>query len=778
MKRPLLWAFGASILGEILAYQYPEAGVAWMAAGLCLSALFLVCVRRKGRWLLLPVFFLIGFAGMLRTDRISPLGAFLETEGDSVKGEVTGRVEDIRRSAGGFKIQLSEVCFCSLKGEEMHGDGLLLYADTYPEAEPGDRVRAKGTCRAFEGASNPGQFDRQSYYRALYIEGIFFPDTLSVTDFGAEGMKKFLYRLRMGGLSVLDEIGALAPYDGWQDTMGLLAGILLGERSEIPAEISKALSAGGLSHMAAVSGLHISLIGMGLFRLLKKRAALPYPAAVFGSVWLVIGYGGMVGKTASSVRAVVGFSVLLAGEMLDESYDLPSASAAAGLILLIRSPRLLFQAGFQLSFLAVVGIGLLYPVLKEHFRPGHLGNAFLFGLSVQIATLPAVTAHFYEYPAAGLILNLMAVPLLPAVVGVGAAGLVLGAVSRPGGALILTPVHLFLRLLCFAGEEAARLPGGLVRTGCPAVFGILCFAVFWLLVFFRLGKWRKNKGWFRLMGLFFLSLVFLHRPAPSGLTVICLDVGQGDCAFLRFPSGVTMLIDGGSSDVKEVGEYRILPFLKYMGISRIDYLAVTHMDEDHKNGIESFLAGEEMDIGEVLLSEVSGGKDEERQQWKEAWLERRIRVSELSAGMEWRDASGAELVCCYPGPGTEVTEENDASLVLLLTYQDFSALFTGDLGEEKEREVLAFVPELSLTFLKVAHHGSRYSTGEAFLEAFKPELAVISCGEGNRYGHPHEELLERLLGIGCQVRVTAEDGACCLNTDGERVRVRIYGKGR
>lgn len=588
----------------------------------------------------------------------------------------------------------------------------------------------------------------------------------------------------MGGTAVLDRIGELAPSGGWRDTMGLLCGVLLGEKSRIPEEVSKALSAGGLSHMAAVSGLHISLIGMNVFRFLKKKAVVSYPASVLGSVLLVAGYGTVVGTTASSVRAVVGFVLFLFGEMADRPYDLPSAFSAAGLFLLMKSPYLLFQAGFQLSFLAVAGIGLIHPVLRDRYRPGPLENAFLLNLSVQIATLPAVVGHFYEYPAPGLFLNLLLVPMLPLVVGVGMAGLLVGCISLKGGALLFMPVHFLLQIFCRAGRWASNLPGGRIRTGRPFLTGLVCFGLFWLLALFVLWKRaerrrKERKRWdgrLLLLFLFVFSLSFLRRPAPKELTITCLDVGQGDCLFLQFPSGKTMLIDGGSSDVRDVGEYRILPFLKYMGIFRVDYLAVTHMDEDHTNGVSGLLTGNEVCVGEILISGVSGGKEEERRQWKDEAAEHGIRCRELTAGMGLQDKSGAEVICCYPAAGSRVEEENDASLVFFLRYGDFGALFTGDLGEEREKEVLAFLPGTSLTFLKAAHHGSRYSTGEEFLKRQRPEWAVISCGEKNRYGHPHEETLARLSAIGCEVRVTSREGAVSFLADGENVRLRTFGK--
>ena len=258
-------------------------------------------------------------------------------------------------------------------------------------------------------------------------------------------------------------------------------------------------------------------------------------------------------------------------------------------------------------------------------------------------------------------------------------------------------------------------------------------------------------------------------------------MGQGDGILLELPGGETVFVDGGSSDVSHVGEYRIRPCLESLGIDRIDTWIVTHLDEDHKNGAEELLVSG-FPAGQILLSDVSGPGAEERAVWQKAAASLGIPVRHISAGMGWETESGVCLRCLYPKKGMAVEEENAASFVLYVEYGSFAALLTGDLGIEEEGavvEALAAAGDLSgrEVFLKAGHHGSRFSTGRELLEALCPDWAAISCGEGNRYGHPHPELLERLEDSGVGVWETEKAGAVLVETDGKQTRISGFRTG-
>lgn len=273
-----------------------------------------------------------------------------------------------------------------------------------------------------------------------------------------------------------------------------------------------------------------------------------------------------------------------------------------------------------------------------------------------------------------------------------------------------------------------------------------------------------------------------------------LDVGQGDCICIETDQGESMLIDGGSTDKKEVDVYQIVPFLKYQGISELKAVAVTHPDSDHMNGIQGMLEKYQENgiyIGTLLLPSVrQEGKNENYRRLEELAAENEIPIHYLSAG-EGFHLGEAELVCLHPEEQSSYTDANEMSVVLYLQRKEFTALFTGDLEGEGERQLLERMsaakyrtkeqesreklPEIgSITLLKVAHHGSAGGTTLEFLNRVHPLAAIISSGRGNSYGHPHEETLERLRAVGAQIWGTQECGEISVSCRSGGVRVRPF----
>ena len=350
------------------------------------------------------------------------------------------------------------------------------------------------------------------------------------------------------------------------------------------------------------------------------------------------------------------------------------------------------------------------------------------------------------------------------------------------------------------------------------------------------GKWISTYGipvgicW----GFLLLGVVILTWRFRPELKVTFLDVGQGDCIFLQTENGDSYLTDGGSSSVSKVGKYRMIPFLKYQGASQIKAVFVSHADSDHYNGIAELLEQAELEgirVENLVLTDIA---DECRSEGYEELVElagqNGITVQLLHEGQQLQDG---ELLfqCLHASKGYRAEDLNETSMVLLVTYREFSMLLTGDVqgageehltqelqdwkepgvtqmqdvirisGEEESMEeesieeesiederiegqieekrpqnkMGANHTETELTILKVAHHGSKNSTSEEFLKAANPKLAIISCGEGNRYGHPHEETLERLEKVDIPWFCTKDYGAITVTVDDKsRVLVRGY----
>ena len=267
-----------------------------------------------------------------------------------------------------------------------------------------------------------------------------------------------------------------------------------------------------------------------------------------------------------------------------------------------------------------------------------------------------------------------------------------------------------------------------------------------------------------------LCIIFMVHIPSGSFEMTMLDVGQGDGIFLHTPGKQNILVDGGSTSEKQVGKYRLLPFLKSRGIRQIDYMIATHADEDHINGLEELInmSGDGYRIYQLLLPDVADKDQSGYVLLRKAAEQKHIPVRYLSTGSYFQ-SGGVSFICLNPAAGSAFDSANAESITLSMQYQNFSCLFTGDLegaGEEALQDIISsaktrqsyHIPE-HYTVLKVAHHGSKNSTGEELLHRLNPEYALISCGRKNRYGHPHKELLERLATSGTDIRRTDEKGA-------------------
>ncbi len=405
----------------------------------------------------------------------------------------------------------------------------------------------------------------------------------------------------------------------------------------------------------------------------------------------------------------------------------------AALLILVEQPLYLTQSGFLFSFGAVCGIGFLssvsrhFPVLSERFPVGNRFLKALFaGIWISLCTLPVYLCFYYEFPPYSVLLNLIVIPCMGAlflsgiaVMGAAACLLSLGRLAAVPGVWILT---FYEKCATFA----LKLPGQLWVTGHPQDWQVAAYLTLLAAAVFFAGKSEKRKkGYFWCA--VFCAVFLLGFRTPQGFEITMLDIGQGDCIYLADGQGGHYLIDGGSSDRKEVETYQIVPFLKYRGVSR--GIPVRRLHE-----------GDCLQNGKLMLT------------------------------------------CLHPKKSYVNSDANAGSTVLYLTYENFSALFTGDLEGEGERlvtEQLAHMRETDglpgqITLLKVAHHGSKNSTEDSFLEMVNPRIALVSAGRDNSYGHPHKETLERLSSRGCRIYRTTESGAVTVRVKSGGVRVEAY----
>lgn len=683
------------------------------------------------------------------------------------------------------------------------------------QLQPGDWIVCQGELTALSQPANPGEFNSQVYYQSKGISCQFFADSFVCVKRGGLSLTRIAFWVRRAVAGVYDRILG-------EDYAALLHAMVLGDKGALSEEQKLRYEENGVAHLLSVSGLHVSIMAGSWFRFLRKRK-LPYGPACAGGLLLLIFYGCLTGFGNSILRAVIMYGVFLGAEYFGAGYDMTSSMSLAGVLMLLESPWRLLEGGCQMSFAAVFAIGYVLPWVKElakkrkgeedgrirrfaRWRRG-MGDALLSSVVISAVTLPVVLRVFYTFSPYSVLINLIVIPCMtPMMVSgivAGAVGVFLLPAAKWAGTLLTRGLFLpavgVLGFFDFFLEHMRQLPGAVWTAGCPTFWemGILYLLEGLLLYIWYRRRWRLGVRALLLMGLWFVL-------APSGpLRVTMLDVGQGDSILLQLPGGENVLIDGGSTSRQAVGQYVIAPALRYYGIAEIDYVVATHMDADHISGIEELFAmgypvrrvllpaaaeesaqdGKEQGVAEELEAFASQAEEAGAEV---IYMERgdSIRFAGDSSGALFaKDGSGPILRCLHPYAGFESGDKNVASLVFYLQYDGFDALFTGDLEKEGE-EVLCSYLESELLgqdgqnpgveLLKVAHHGSRYSTGERFLKLIRPHTALISAGEYNRYGHPHEETLERLCDCGTDVYETAENGAIFVETDGKRWAVRTF----
>ena len=689
----------------------------------------------------------------------------------------------------------------------------------------GSYVRVLGEVSPFLQATNPGEFDAAAYYRrkdclfALRKTKI----TAQTKNYGR--LEEFLSQLRYESEVLFRKL--LGEKNG-----ATASAMVLGRKKGMDSEVKALYQGAGISHLLAISGLHLSLIGAGLFGLLKK-VRLPVALSAGISTWILIVYAQLTGMGISTRRALVMFLLFLAAGLLKRTPDLPTSLAVAALLLLVPKPQRILDAGFQLSFSAVLGIAVMIPVLQDGWEEAApslrvtdgvagwnlvraaiaracrlLRKNILAGLGITMTMLPFLLIHFYEWSPWSVLLNLAVIPLmgilLPCLIG-------LQLVARLTAFVhcLEIPQHLLCTAIeaifsCY--EQLCRfttaLPGSILHTGYPTWQALAVYTI-GLIALAVSGK--KLRPHLRLAAAVCLMGIFLIR-LPGELNVTMLDVGQGECVGIETREHHVYLVDAGSTSKKKTGQYQIIPWLKYIGTRSVEGIFITHWDEDHISAVGELLEwskSSRVKIRRIFLPDVAL-KDEVLETLLQQIEEANVSVEYLSAGEHMTDGA-LQISCLHPYAKKVPEDRNDASLVLRLSQGDFQMLLTGDLeksGEDwlveqvrpaveqpqpaAQEQALPCAPStqpaaqnpLRCTILDAGHHGASNATGEALLDLAQPELVLISCGKNNRYGHPAPETLKRLEEREIRWYSTAEVGAIQVYVGKKKVKIETSRSGQ
>ncbi len=627
----------------------------------------------------------------------------------------------------------------------------------------GSRCKIVGPLKQPLEATNFYSFDYQKYLYYQHIHWIITPSSpLQDCKVGKFSMYHTVVNIRQKGIVRVKEN---VP----EPLAGIVVALVYGERGFIEDDVLKAYQSLGIIHLLAVSGLHVSLL-VGSIYFVLLRIGITRERAIEGLLIAIPLYTIIAGAAPSVIRAGVMTMVALCCIRFKVSFHPLDGICIAGIFILLFQPFYIFHIGFQLSFF--ISFCLIVSASKISQYKSYLIKIIAVTILSQLCSIPIILYHFYEISLLSLPLNIIYIPFISLCILPLSFIIVVLLLTIP---FLAEPIIWVLHPLIIVTHQfllqTAELSFPTITTGRPQFIVLLSLLIAIGTTFIcweKSGKKRKM-----ILPLSFIAAVItiqLNIPYLSSYGEITfIDVGQGDGILIELPyrKGVYLLDAGGAvsfgtdeewkrrSRKFDVGADIVNPYLKAKGIKKIDKLILSHGHYDHIGGVESLLNN--VKIKEVLYSvgPVEG-------EFEQLLLEKLIRsgadITFVHDGMIWREGK-ANFAVLSPKVEEQYTNLNNRSIVLYAKIGGKYWLFTGDLEQEGEARLQRDYPNLKVDILKAGHHGSRTSTTLEFLEMYQPKVAIISAGRSNRFGHPHDEVIQALHEKKVMIMRTDQNGA-------------------
>src|SRR5499433_98833 len=682
--------------------------------------------------------------------------------------------------------------------QEISGNLLVNIRHVQREWHYGDRVRFWIRPQVPRDAGNPGGFDyatylaRQEIYAIGYLES---DQEVELVAHGAGRVRGAIESLRREMRRYIDQ--HVSPDNG-----ALMKALVVGDMGAVTKEMRSEFTAAGVNHVLSISGLHVSMLGLVVFWLVRFGCSRsPYlllrwnllKVGTFFSFLAVVFYTAIAGAMVPTVRSAIMIGVYELAVLLDREEEIFASLTFAALIIALIWPTVIADISFQLSFLAVLFIvwGMRRMVdrsaprirdelpqerswWKNKIEQGKLHLAV--PLFATLGTGPLIAHYFGHLSLAGFVSNPLVVPLVGFIVV--PLGLITGFLSLilPAAAgLLVWLTEYLLSATLWLVRLFARLPLANVAVPVPNAFEVTALYLF-IVAFFLL---RRNRFGIVAVVVFALALGadafywWRERWDRRELRVTHLNVGQGDAAVVELPRSKVLVIDAGGTPLGDfdTGESIAGPFLRSRKILKVDYLFVSHPRIDHYGGMRSIA----MEFAPAeFWSGPTKGRTTRFDDLDEALEEARIKRIVLSDQEPCRTIDGVNLCVLYPPPDGV----DDSSVVLRMQFGKVQFLFAGDLDKRDEQRLQPKAEQLRSTVLKVPRHGSAGSSTQEFVTAVGPSLAIFSVGARNPFGFPREEVVARYREVGAEILRTDEDGAIIVETDGATIRYRGYKSGK
>ncbi len=663
---------------------------------------------------------------------------------------------------------LQNKLICKFRGDSLQRKNL------YASIEAGNKIFMTGTFQKGRERRNPGEFDYNKYLLSNGIVGLFISydtDSMKILDHGKYYFNANLFSLR----KYIDDI-ITQLHD--EETTSLLRGLILADRSGIDFETKNAFVNAGVVHILAVSGLNVGyvilifIIIFGRFNI-RTRSAL----TLLGLIIFML----ITGTTPPVVRATIMGAIVILTFLSNRNTNIYNSLAIAAIIILLFNPQQIYDPGFQLSFGAVFSTAIIYPYIKSSIHRLKIKWKWLeilllfmgLSFSAQIGTIPFTLIYFSKLSIISIFANLFVIPISGIITAIAFLTIFLGAISY-NLAFYFAYANNLLTLIMM---EFIRFTGTLnfsflwIRN--YSLYDSIVFYSTLIILFIFLTKSYKLPVKITLIVAAIIGVIFISRLddksllAEKKLNILMIDVGQGDSFLIKFPNGKTALIDAGEANAYlDNGDRVVIPLLDYLGINKIDYGFITHLDIDHYGGFISLIYNNR--IKELYLPKPDSSDKSIRLENflnklkipKKYYHEEKIKIGNTTM----------HVLNDLENEYFDKLSSNDRSGAIKFVYGSTSFLFIGDAEIPAENYYLKQHKEsLDSDVLKVGHHGSKTGSSFEFLKAVSPKISLISAGIENKFGHPSDLILQRLNLLNSKILRTDSLGAVLIQSDGKKI---------
>ena len=691
---------------------------------------------------------------------------------------------------------------------------LYIYTKKDIELNYGDKIAFSGTYTRPEKQRNYKGFDYSQYIKQLKVYGTIRCEKIQfIKNNQGNGIFKISNQ-------ILERIVSRTKKVLNEETASILLGLILGNKTDIDEQTQDDFRNASMSHILAISGMHVAYVLLGINFIFKKLFGKRNTEII--SIFILIFYMFITNFSPSIVRAGIMGIILIFSKLIYRKNDIYNTISISLFLILIYNPFLIQNLGLQLSYGGVIGIVIFNrhilnilkninvknKIYKYKIRPkidrylDKIKEIISVSISVQLFILPLITLYLNTFCPYFLISNLILSFVIGPVVIWCFIFIILILVNISIAKIFSPLIQIGITILKLI-SNIGKLPFSKIYVATPTIFLISIYYLFLFVLFLCYNIYsiknpsktqirvknlialmkinlRKNGKKVRLIIIIIILSFSVIYCIPKNLKIYFIDVGQGDSSLIITPQRKNILIDGGGSSNSDfdVGKSTLIPYILDRGFTKIDIVIISHFDQDHVGAILTLL--QELRVGRVYISKQAENS-ENYEKFLKIISEKNIKVYEVMAGNKIHIEKNLYLDILWPTENLISTNAlNNNAMVFNLHYKKFSMLFTGDIEETSEKEILKLYSKnkdlLKANILKVAHHGSKTSSTSEFINVVNPKIAVIGVGKNNKFGHPNENVLERLKQLGCKVFRTDLGGEISIevNRSSEYRTISIY----